>query len=756
MNRFICRSCLVANVLGWGILAAIPPLINPAMADPAVIAGAPVVTNVTAQQRPSTHLIDIGYDLYDADSDSLFVRLLFSSDGGASWTATYLSATGDVLRWVPAGTNRQIVWDAGADMPGVAFPACRIRVVADDEVPAPAIVNLRRLANARSDTLAFTPMDTIPYGAPFGFVWSGSSPATMIYPPLMLAQMDTVPPLDGILGYQYGSTTAECLGPPADCWQPRRFVEVTGDSVPFFGTHAGLWFNNDDSGTSLFRQRLASGVHQLRLNALDVNGAEVPESGRAFPFVINHDPQTLLLDGESDWAHPADPQTYPYYIQLNDPAQTRHPFQSGDRIPDRTYVVVKALGRDDPRDLRVNPGYQMGFTGTLLGIRQNLTGGQYPFMSEPSTLNTQPAWGAGTGGWYGDTLGFLTAPRTTYTIRMHSVDEHARQDGTPSALTFDVGYEPCLQCIELLPKPSTSLSAFDPNVACVESADPGYLATHPCLAGVTQLRVSAQSVPDPDPLRDLEAIPGTAYMLVGRSTGNLTTKATTPTHADSVANFVVVANRYKMALLLHGKDDPREAWSQPVRRTGGVQYQVSHACDPYNQIQDGGGNDNIGLPTWGQPTVGTGLVVNTATGLWKLEVEVYVPTHLVEWGVTNFRLVLNATVAAGDPQAVELIFAAVTRSFGDGWVDAIILDQTTCSSLPTRPATYNFFGNVRPSGTLVAGQTWRDCSLYLPQITQRLALSHGAMASLGGQPVRKYFRLTLNPGMGEDLVCSPE
>ena len=39
----------------------------------------PVVTNVTASQRPDTKLVDISYDLTDADGDQCTVRIEMSA-----------------------------------------------------------------------------------------------------------------------------------------------------------------------------------------------------------------------------------------------------------------------------------------------------------------------------------------------------------------------------------------------------------------------------------------------------------------------------------------------------------------------------------------------------------------------------------------------------------------------------------------------------------------------------------------------------
>ncbi len=617
--------------------------------------------------------------------------------------------------------------------------------------------DLRFFRVSGSDTIPVVAgqVDTVGYGRTYQVLWRGQSPNVRGYDPAALAVIDTVAPVyDGLFGYKWkinGALGGDCQPSLEDCWHPRRFNETTNDSFSFFGTATSLVFANDGTGTGPFRRLLPSGTVNLEVNSLDVAGVEVAAYLRPFSFVVNYDPETVLLNGEQDWAHPSDPEIYPYYIQLNDPARVHHPFAAGDRIPDRTYVVFKALARDDARDVRIDANYKIGFTGYVQGLRQNFTGGVFPFASDASALNTQPAWGANVDGWYGDTLGFLTGPNSRFTLNMQSVDEHARRDGSPASLSFDVGFDPCLQCIELLPKPNSSTSAFDASVACVEDTSRAYLATHPCLAGRTELRVLAGGVSNP--ATDLEAVIGAVYLFVNKDTGFVTNSLVAATHADSVANYVLPASRYKMAVLLHGKDDPREAWSQAVRRVGGWQYEVSYGCDEFNEVKDGGGNDDIRVPTWGQPTTGTGLLVNATTGLWKLEVEVWVPTLLTTVGSANYKVILTATVTR-DAVATEMVYRAVTRQFGIGWVDAVALDQTAQGSLPYRPSTFNFFRSVRPDRNLVAGETWRDLGFTSPSRTQ-LQLSLGAMSSLDGTPVRKYFRLVLRCLNGEDIVCNP-
>lgn len=603
--------------------------------------------------------------------------------------------------------------------------------------------------------LAAGQVDTVGYGKPYQVLWRGQSPNVRGYSPQALALVDTVAPYDdGLFGFKWklgGELGNNCQPSLQDCWNPRRFNEATNDSFSFFGAVTSLAFANDGSGTSPFRRRLPSGAVNLEVNSLDIAGVEVANFLRPFSFLVNFDPETLILNREQDWAHPGDGQTYPYYIRLNDPTRTKYPFGSGDRIPDRTYVVVKALARDNPNDERQNPSYKIGFTGFLQGVRQNFTGGVFPFTSEASALNTQPAWDAGVNGWYGDTLGFLTQPNSRFTINMQSVDEWGRRDGSPASLWFDVGFEPCLQCIEIKPD-TTSASGFGPETVCVEDTSAAYLATHPCLGGTTELRVAALGVP-PSTATDLQRVAGAAFTLINRDTGFVTNLLTTPVRADSIANYVLPSTRHWFEVRLHGKDDPAEAWSQPLRRVGGVKYEVNYGCDPFNEIKDGAGNDDVLVPTWGRTSNSLNLRIDPASGLWKVRADVYVPTQLLQLGRDNFLLYLDAIVTRGDRAASLMIYNAVIRQFGEGWVDAVILDQTSQAVAPPRPSTFNFFRNVRPGTTISAGQTWRDFGLSHASIKDKLPLSQAAMASLGGAPVRKHFRLTLQPVTGPAIVC---
>ena len=54
-------------------------------------AAAPVVTNIVASQRSGTKLIDIRYDVLDADGDPLKIRIEISHNGGSTYSVPALT-----------------------------------------------------------------------------------------------------------------------------------------------------------------------------------------------------------------------------------------------------------------------------------------------------------------------------------------------------------------------------------------------------------------------------------------------------------------------------------------------------------------------------------------------------------------------------------------------------------------------------------------------------------------------------------------
>ncbi len=100
----------------------------------------PVVTNPSAAQRTDgSKIVDITYDVQDAESDSLTIVLTVSDDSGQTWdiTPTTDNLSGDVGSGITPGVSRHIVWQAGAE--GIAFDAgtYRVKITAWDSDPVP-------------------------------------------------------------------------------------------------------------------------------------------------------------------------------------------------------------------------------------------------------------------------------------------------------------------------------------------------------------------------------------------------------------------------------------------------------------------------------------------------------------------------------------------------------------------------------------------------------------------------------------------
>jgi hypothetical protein len=99
---------------GWVVALA---LLGAFLTNPALANQAPVVTDVVAEQREGTMLVDVTYNLNDADGDTLTVTLRLSDDGGQSFPIECVSVSGDIGPGVTSGTGKQIGWYAGVDYP---------------------------------------------------------------------------------------------------------------------------------------------------------------------------------------------------------------------------------------------------------------------------------------------------------------------------------------------------------------------------------------------------------------------------------------------------------------------------------------------------------------------------------------------------------------------------------------------------------------------------------------------------------------
>jgi len=98
-----------------------------------VYAAAPVVNNVRFEQRTDgSLLVDIYYDVTDADGDILEVGITASNDDGATWILPCTRFGGDVGKGIVPGINKHIVWDFFTDNPWVSGNSYRVRVTANE------------------------------------------------------------------------------------------------------------------------------------------------------------------------------------------------------------------------------------------------------------------------------------------------------------------------------------------------------------------------------------------------------------------------------------------------------------------------------------------------------------------------------------------------------------------------------------------------------------------------------------------------
>ena len=101
-------------------------------------AAPPVVSNVRCSQIAGTKNVEILYDVSDADGDLQTIGVQVSGDAGQTYTIPATALSGAVGAGVSVGTNRRIVWNAGADWNGQYVALAKVRVTASDgTTPAP-------------------------------------------------------------------------------------------------------------------------------------------------------------------------------------------------------------------------------------------------------------------------------------------------------------------------------------------------------------------------------------------------------------------------------------------------------------------------------------------------------------------------------------------------------------------------------------------------------------------------------------------
>jgi formylglycine-generating enzyme len=104
-----------------------------------LMAEVPKVENVRASQRDGTKIVDILYDVEDAENDKLVIRVQISSDGGETFNVPARELTGALGNDIVPGKNKKIEWNAGRDWDGEFSDKMRIRITASDRKGLPGL-----------------------------------------------------------------------------------------------------------------------------------------------------------------------------------------------------------------------------------------------------------------------------------------------------------------------------------------------------------------------------------------------------------------------------------------------------------------------------------------------------------------------------------------------------------------------------------------------------------------------------------------
>ena len=92
----------------------------------------PVVSNVTGQQRgDGSFIVDIYYDVYDADSDAMTITMQVSDDDGLTWNVSCNFTSGDIGTNINSGNGKHIIWNVGSEHPNINTDF-RFKIIADD------------------------------------------------------------------------------------------------------------------------------------------------------------------------------------------------------------------------------------------------------------------------------------------------------------------------------------------------------------------------------------------------------------------------------------------------------------------------------------------------------------------------------------------------------------------------------------------------------------------------------------------------
>jgi len=620
----------------------------------------------------------------------------------------------------------------------------------------PGLPELTLAVGIAGQTIPFALQDTVGFGHPFTLLWEGRSDAAEHNSAAELAEVDQVGAPDGLLGFQWAM-------PPMEfpmVWHPRYFDETLGDSVSYFADVSSLHFANDGSGEDILRRELDAGVISIVLKTQDIASAEPPEI--PVQIVVNHDPDTQLLNGELDpvGAH-GDPQTYPYYVVRHGPEAGVYSFSEGDTVPDGAYVVFKALGWDDQRDLVESVDNEVIFQGRYdaLGMKHGTI--PFSFSSTFSTPHQTAAWTAPLAhDISADTLGFAAGP-FLYDVVMRAVDEQGTRDGTPAELSFQGNFAPCVQCVEL------GGLGLEPAATYADiAADNCWDGS--CLDAETEVALYLDS----DPRYQMLAADQLTWQESSQifvHPGARLISQDLPSESGWVG---VPTSRYVMLIYLHGKDHPREPWTPPFARDRikSWRYQVDYEADPHNLLEDGPGHDHISqmIPFDVNENVPDPLVSDVfidEAGVWGMQVQVDVPMWLLLGGEEAYwQSLLSSSLCPPYPeggtdaeilawQVEPTVFQAratwdLTRmQLTPGTLQVVARDQAYCHQNPSVSGYHVYDGTRIP-------RHGRDCEPHCydqPGFLElaRIELGDYAAESDDGEPVRKPFRINAYQ-MGSD------
>ena len=526
--------------------------------------------------------------------------------------------------------------------------------------------------------------DTVGFGESLAISWNGSTPNIRSFSAAHLAERDTVPPLDGLYGFKFRlPLDIDCDDVNEDCWFPQRFSIRENRNVSYFGATTGLEFSNAPGGADVYNRLLFQGVHLLLVNSVDVAGVEVPSEAQQLQFIVNYDPDTMILglpkDFDGEGGDPAvvldtdpfypDPTVYPFYrVYRPDGEITTSAFAPNDTIPHRSVAVFKAIGWDDADDtplgdFGLTPGvdYRIAFQSKFEAWGR-FRGGDSFFRFETQFSDAVPSvWDDTAVGASADTMSVLVGP-FLYEFSMRAMDEHERRDGTPEIFPFSGNRPPEIECVDVV-LPGTA-SGF-PGTSCSADVDTFYVAAS-----------GDVSITHPQWTRLIQ-------------NAGLHTMWVNPTANSRLIDQTPITGGYNNVAISAFSFD----FGDPADRMMSCRYEiVSHRDSLTNAIPDGSGVDNLVQVSYSFATNFSSTF--DANGVWRLPVRVYVPLIMVQNGPGLFGSILGAQNPQWNADQLAHAVELVSGQLGLSTATVIARDGTKPDVRPNRCA-YFYYDGVR-------------------------------------------------------------